>query len=259
MLAPNGLSREFSRLQGGLDALLKGGGPFEAQHDLEERSSAIWLQEELTISIGLCSVDVARAVRFDENIKHQCPRRLWPKPPDNRPSKRLHDPRALELAHIDERIENRERLNSIGNAPDDVKTDRPPYVVNHQMKISDACRVDGFEIPRGQPAPAVIEIGRPIGKTQSRQINSDPLKPAAGQFRKKLRTRSVIIADSIQGLRTVGSILPEHHEVARLQYRVANDLRPRRGRDLVRGTLKPSFLAFTRKNAGKEFLVCTGS
>ena len=50
------------------------------------------------------------------------------------------------------------------------------------------------------------------------------------------RTRSIIIADSIQGLRTVGSILPEHHEVARLQCRVANDLRPRRGRDLVRGT-----------------------
>src|SRR5260370_33492014 len=54
------------------------------------------------------------------------------------------------------------------------------------MKISYACRVDGFQIPRGQPAPAVIEIGRPIGKTQSRQINSDPLKPAAGQFRQKL-------------------------------------------------------------------------
>ena len=50
------------------------------------------------------------------------------------------------------------------------------------------------------------------------------------------RTRSIIIADSIQGLRTVGSILPEYHEVARLQYRAANDLRPRRGRDLVRGT-----------------------
>jgi hypothetical protein len=28
-------------------------------------------------------------------------------------------------------IENRERLDSVGNAPDDVKTDRPPYVVNH--------------------------------------------------------------------------------------------------------------------------------
>lgn len=47
--------------------------------------------------------------------------------------------------------------------------------------------------------------------------------------------RSIIIAVSIQGLRTVGSILPEHHEVARLQYRAANGLRPRRGRDLVRG------------------------
>jgi hypothetical protein len=57
-----------------------------------------------------------------------------------------------------------------------------------------------------------------------------------GRPKATFRTRSVIIADSIQGLRTVGSILPEHHEVARLQYRVANDLRPRRGRDLVRGT-----------------------
>src|SRR5258708_25898362 len=46
-----------------------------------------------------------------------------------------------------------------------------------------------------------------------------------GRPKATFRTRSVIIADSIQGLRTVGSILPEHHEVARLQYRVANDLR----------------------------------
>jgi hypothetical protein len=40
--------------------------------------------------------------------------------------------------------------------------------------------VDSFEIPRGEPAPAVIEIRRPIGKTQSRQIKSDSLKAAAG-------------------------------------------------------------------------------
>src|ERR1700738_2868709 len=50
------------------------------------------------------------------------------------------------------------------------------------MEISYACRVDGLEIPRGQPAPAVIEIGRPTGKTQSRQIKSDSFKPTAGQF-----------------------------------------------------------------------------
>ena len=37
ILAPNDLGREFSRLQSGFDALLKGGGPFEAPHDLEER------------------------------------------------------------------------------------------------------------------------------------------------------------------------------------------------------------------------------
>ena len=68
----------------------------------------------------------------------------------------------------------------------------------------------------------------------------DPRRPLGifGVPRPKttFRARSIIIADSIQGLRTVGSILPEHHEVARLQYRAANDLRPRRGRDLVRGT-----------------------
>ncbi len=39
-----------------------------------------------------------------------------------------------------------------------------------------------------------------------------------GEAKSDVRTRSVTIADSIQGLRTVGSILPEHHEVARLQY-----------------------------------------
>src|SRR5260221_11859858 len=131
ILAPNDLGREFSRLQRGLDAVLKGGGPFEAPHNLEERSSAIWPQEELGISSGLCSVDVARAERFIENVKHRSSRGLYPKPPDDRPSKRLHDPRPPELAHIDECIENRERFNSIGNAPDDIKADRASYVVNH--------------------------------------------------------------------------------------------------------------------------------
>jgi hypothetical protein len=48
------------------------------------------------------------------------------------------------------------------------------------MEFLYACRVDGLEMPRGQTAPAVIEIGRPIGKTQSRQIKRDPLEPAAG-------------------------------------------------------------------------------
>src|SRR3984893_17616198 len=76
ILAPNDLGREFSRLQSGLDAVLKGGGPFEAPHDLEERSSAIGSQEELTVSSGLCSVDVARTERFIENIKHRSSRGL---------------------------------------------------------------------------------------------------------------------------------------------------------------------------------------
>jgi hypothetical protein len=57
-----------------------------------------------------------------------------------------------------------------------------------------------------------------------------------GRPKATFRTRSVVIADSIQGLRTAGSILAEHREVARLRCRVANDLRPRRARGLVRGT-----------------------
>jgi hypothetical protein len=48
--------------------------------------------------------------------------------------------------------------------------------------------------------------------------------------------RSILIAGSIRGHRTAGSILLEHHEVARLQYRVANDLRLRPARDLARET-----------------------
>src|SRR6202022_676815 len=95
--------------------------------------------------------------------------------------------------------------NSIGNAPDDIKTDRPPYVVNHQMKISYACRVDGFQIPRGEPAPAVVEIGRPIGKTQSRQIKGYSLKPTAGQFRQKL---SIKKARSRNPMNTNNGLLP---------------------------------------------------
>src|SRR5258708_20093133 len=70
ILAPNDLGREFSLLQSGLDAVLKGGGPFEAPHDLEERSSAIWSQEQLAISIGLCSVDFSPAVPFHYNINN---------------------------------------------------------------------------------------------------------------------------------------------------------------------------------------------
>src|ERR1700730_14449808 len=54
------------------------------------------------------------------------------------------------------------------------------------MEVSYTCRADSFQIPRGEPAPTVVEIGRPIGKTQSRQIKSAPLKPTARQFRQKL-------------------------------------------------------------------------
>jgi hypothetical protein len=55
-----------------------------------------------------------------------------------------------------------------------------------------------------------------------------------------LSNRSALIAGSSRGLRTVGSIQPEHHEVAPLQHRVASDLRPQRARGLGRGTLARS-------------------
>src|SRR4030081_2036045 len=71
ILAPNDLGREFSRLQSGLDALLKGKGPFEAPNAPQAPPSGVWTQEELTISSGLCSGDLSRAERFVENIKHR--------------------------------------------------------------------------------------------------------------------------------------------------------------------------------------------
>jgi hypothetical protein len=76
----------------------------------------------------------------------------------------------------------------------------------------------------------------------SRQRLDGQCRSAAGNFgslggpKASFRARSLIIAGSIRGLRTAGAILPEHHEVARLQCRVATDLRPRRARGLVRGT-----------------------
>jgi hypothetical protein len=57
-----------------------------------------------------------------------------------------------------------------------------------------------------------------------------------GRPKATFRTRSAIIADSIQGLRTAGSVLAEHREVARLRCRAAAGLRPRRARGPVRGT-----------------------
>jgi hypothetical protein len=47
---------------------------------------------------------------------------------------------------------------------------------------------------------------------------------------------AAIIADLIRRLRTAGSIRLGHPATARLRCRVANDLRPRRARGLVRGT-----------------------
>ena len=54
--------------------------------------------------------------------------------------------------------------------------------------------------------------------------------------KRTFRARPVFIADSIRGLRTAGSILPAHREVARLQCRGANDLGPQRARGLARET-----------------------
>ena len=57
----------------------------------------------------------------------------------------------------------------------------------------------------------------------------------SGQKR-TFRVRSVLIEGSIRGLRTAGSILAEHREVARRRCRVATDLPRRPARDLARET-----------------------
>jgi len=77
------------------------------------------------------------------------------------------------------------------------------------------------------PFPAVALTAakalRELGKLESFWGQNGPFEPA-------------LIAGSVRGLRTAGSILPEHHEVARRQYRGANDLQPQRARDPVQGT-----------------------
>jgi hypothetical protein len=78
-------------------------------------------------------------------------------------------------------------------------------------------------VPRG-PAATANTVGQP-GNIVSLLGQNGPFG-----------ARALLIAGSIRGLQTAGSILQEHHEVARLQCRVANDLRLQRARDLVQGT-----------------------
>jgi hypothetical protein len=51
-----------------------------------------------------------------------------------------------------------------------------------RMEISYACCVDRLEIPSGQPAPGVIEIGRPTGKTQSGKSRVTSISRSAFMF-----------------------------------------------------------------------------
>ena len=85
-----------------------------------------------------------------------------------------------------------------------------------------------FSLPSPHPKIPFPAVGFTSAKAARELGNLGPNGPFV--------PRSVLIAGSIRGLRTAGSILPEHHEVARRQYRVANDLRLQRVRDLVQGT-----------------------
>jgi hypothetical protein len=101
-----------------------------------------------------------------------------------------------------------------------------------------------FESPVTLPvSQAEFSLPSPHPKIPFPAVGLRPPRPSGnsgilGAFwaKRTFRARSLIIAGSIRGLRTVGSILPGHHEVVRRRRRVANDLRQRRARDLVQGT-----------------------
>jgi hypothetical protein len=87
-------------------------------------------------------------------------------------------------------------------------------------------------LPSLHPKNSVPRGARSTTKTVRQLGNIGSL----GRPKAPFRARSVIIADSIRVPRTAGSILREHRAIVRRRYRVANGLRPRRARDLVRGT-----------------------
>ena len=71
----------LSRGESGLDASLKGGGPFEAPHHTKECPASICSQKELSIGRGLGDTDVASAENFYEDIKRWRARGLQPRGP----------------------------------------------------------------------------------------------------------------------------------------------------------------------------------
>src|ERR1035437_42896 len=104
---------------------------------------------------------------------------------------------------------------------------RVPSLINEGL---DARGTDPNENADPPQRPGRKLIGMPAGFISewwpASNRNGGRLHVGIPGRNKSESARSVFIAGSIRGLRTAGSILPEHHEVARLQCRVANDLRP---------------------------------
>ena len=140
--------------------------------------------------------------------------------------------------------------SSVRSTPTILSYETADFQVESQQALSAGISARIFLLFRSPVRLAVSEAGLGLPSLHPKiPFPAVGLRPAkaigefgiSGAFRAKtdLSSRS-FIAGSVRGLRTVGSIPPKHHEVARRQYLVANDLRPRPARDLVRGTLARS-------------------
>jgi hypothetical protein len=97
----------------------------------------------------------------------------------------------------------------------------------------DPCGLSGRFLPPVSASKNSVPRGRVLTANAGRLPEIlGVLEAKSGSFRARL----VVIADLIRALRTAGSILREHRATVRLRCRVANGLRPRRARGLVRGT-----------------------
>ena len=153
------------------------GGALEASHDPQERAAAVALPKEVDIGVELLVRNRARVP--DALQAHQQPERRLREGAkvclaDPATRERLHRPRALERGDVHQRVQHRQRSDSLGHRRRQLEPDRAPDVVHDQVKALEPQHIYSADAEPAEAGPAVVELHRPLGQPEAGQVERHP-------------------------------------------------------------------------------------
>jgi hypothetical protein len=111
----------------------------------------------------------------------------------------------MEVGDAEHRVERRQRQNAVGIAHGPFAADRSPDVVYDDVAAIHVQRIDRVTHPSRQPRPGVVEVLRPVGEAQPREVEGDRPQSLLGERGDHLPVQ--------EGAR--GNAVDEHHGRAR--------------------------------------------